>query len=493
MNGTGAPTAAAPSTPTWLRAFPLLFGLVLGVCLVKFGNPVVLDTRIEAPVSAGEWWTQAWPVRWAFPLLLAVSVAGLAFGRPATRLRESGLPVGFVLLPFLWIGWQFLAADSTEDRLLSSTTLRQLAGVATCFAVGWIALAPGMRRSLLWVGLLLGLLFCLNRAAQQRLFEFRQDHDALVEGQATGWTNYAPALLDQMRRDGLLVSTNGLEVVNPAILDKMRRARVNGTLVYPNALAGVVLLLLPAALAVLAAATVGMKASVRRLLLGVVLLLGAAVLFWTGSKAGWLVAIAVGTLWLALQPIPARLRLMLAGVVLVGGLGVFGLRFAGYFAQGATSATARADYWKAALRNTREHPLLGSGPGTFQRPYQRLKAPESEMTRLVHNDFLEQATDSGVPGFLLYVGWVGWGLWILGVRHARVAGGSSGTIPVETAVFYGLLAWFLHGTAEFGLYIPASAWTAFTLFGALAGEGRGTAAGAGAGVGSRADAVAPAA
>jgi len=27
--------------------------------------------------------------------------------------------------------------------------------------------------------------------------------------------------------------------------------------------------------------------------------------------------------------------------------------------------------------------------------------------------------------------------------------------------------WFTHGLAEFGLYIPASAWTAFTLAGAL--------------------------
>jgi hypothetical protein len=38
---------------------------------------------------------------------------------------------------------------------------------------------------------------------------------------------------------------------------------------------------------------------------------------------------------------------------------------------------------------------------------------------------------------------------------------------LELAVFMGLLGWFTHGLAEFGLYIPASAWTAFTLAGAL--------------------------
>jgi O-antigen ligase len=176
---------------------------------------------------------------------------------------------------------------------------------------------------------------------------------------------------------------------------------------------------------------------------------------------------------------------------LAGGLGLFGLRFAGYFAKGATSAVARADYWKAAVQNTREHPVWGSGPGTFQRPYARLKAPESEMARLVHNDFLEQATDSGLPGFVLYTAWIGGLLWTLGRRitasqtlgsplskespadslNSDASGWKSWPEAdrrrLEWAVFMGLLGWFTHGLAEFGLYIPASAWTAFTLAGAL--------------------------
>ena len=155
---------------------------------------------------------------------------------------------------------------------------------------------------------------------------------------------------------------------------------------------------------------------------------------------------------------------LLVALLLAGGLGLFGLRFAGYFAKGATSAVARADYWKAALQNTREHPLWGSGPGTFQRPYARLKAPESEMARLVHNDFLEQATDSGWPGFAVYTAWIGALLWTLGRRVTRAAGldetppspalastGGWKTWPeadrrrLELAVFIGLLGWFTHG------------------------------------------------
>jgi hypothetical protein len=53
-----------------------------------------------------------------------------------------------------------------------------------------------------------------------------------------------------------------------------------------------------------------------------------------------------------------------------------------------------------------------------------------------------------------------WNAWPEADRHR-----------LEWAVFLGLLGWFTHGFAEFGLYIPASAWTAFTLAGALLASG----------------------
>ena len=39
--------------------------------------------------------------------------------------------------------------------------------------------------------------------------------------------------------------------------------------------------------------------------------------------------------------------------------------------------------------------------------------------------------------------------------------------PMTFAIFIGLLGWFVQGIGEFGLYIPALAWTAFTLLGCL--------------------------
>jgi len=158
---------------------------------------------------------------------------------------------------------------------------------------------------------------------------------------------------------------------------------------------------------------------------------------------------------------PARWKWAVLVLVLAVGLTAFGLRFRHYFASGATSVGARFDYWRAAGMNTLDHPLLGSGPGTFQRPYARLKRPESEMARLTHNDYLEQFTDSGVFGGLTYLAWIGLILATIGRRTWREAQ------PVGLAVFIGLLGWWVQGFSEFGLYIPALAWPAFALAGAM--------------------------
>jgi O-antigen ligase len=90
-----------------------------------------------------------------------------------------------------------------------------------------------------------------------------------------------------------------------------------------------------------------------------------------------------------------------------------------------------------------------------------LKAPDAEMARLVHNDYLEQFSDSGLMGGISYLSWIGLLLWTL-----RRRGWKSGDW-FESAIFLGLLGWFAQGTIEFGLYVPALAWTAFTLSGCL--------------------------
>jgi O-antigen ligase len=142
-------------------------------------------------------------------------------------------------------------------------------------------------------------------------------------------------------------------------------------------------------------------------------------------------------------------------------LGAFGYRFAGYFRQGATSVAARFDYWRAAIQIAVSSPTTGTGPGTFQIPYAKIKSPDAEMARLAHNDFLQQGSDSGILGFLTYVG--------VFVATIPTLYRKTKDSQLAFAIWLGLAAWAIHSTVEFGLYIPAVAWSAFTLMGWLHG------------------------
>src|SRR5487761_2713263 len=99
-----------------------------------------------------------------------------------------------------------------------------------------------------------------------------------------------------MKQEHVIISTNGVDVANPAILAKFAKGRVNGTLVYPNALAGLVLLLFPASLVLVIGSTKRLRPSIRALAIALTLFLGLAGFFWTGSKLGWLIAMFLGGL-----------------------------------------------------------------------------------------------------------------------------------------------------------------------------------------------------
>ena len=106
--------------------------------------------------------------------------------------------------------------------------------------------------------------------------------------------------------------------------------------------------------------------------------LGLACLYWSGSKAGWLIAIALLGAWFLHLPVPGKLKLGLAGAAMMLGLAGFAVKYADYFDRGATSVGARFGYWRAAAQTAMEKPLLGTGPGTFQLAYKRHRAPGAE-------------------------------------------------------------------------------------------------------------------
>lgn len=414
--------------------FAGLFGLFLGLALLKFGNPILLDHLVGTPQSIEEWRAFAWPVRFGYMGLAGVTLAGLA--SLGLRPGRTPAPAWLFGLFVTWLVWQGVATLVSAESALSRVVVVHFLACGVCFGLGHFLLSRVAQPRTFWLCLVAGWIGVLGMAFDQHF-----------------------GGLEATRR--MILSNPQAHPMSPEYLARIQSNRVFSTLVYPNALAGVILLILP--LASVLAWNYGERWGRRgsALLAGLFALAGLAVLVWSGSKAGWLIAMALALFLLFDGPLSRRTKLLLAAGFLVAGLTAFGFVYREKLSRGATSVSARFDYWTAATQGFLERPILGHGPGLFKRVYARKKRPESEMAQLAHNDYLQQATDSGLPGFVAYAGFVV-GALTLGFRHRK-----SWNAALPMAVWLGLAAWFVQGLLEFGLYIPASAWCAFALLGWL--------------------------
>src|ERR1041385_2373007 len=181
--------ASATSTKklTVNEIYALVFGAFLGLAMVKFGNPAILDSKIVRPVSLHDYWTDAWPLPWGNWLLVMFALFGaaLVFAKkihwPGTR--------WLWILPTVWFCWQLVSASRTVDKQLTALTLWQLGGCVACYFLGALVIGRGRGWRLMLIGLLAAFTFCLVRAVNQRLFEFPRDRQFLLESQLNGWTN----------------------------------------------------------------------------------------------------------------------------------------------------------------------------------------------------------------------------------------------------------------------------------------------------------------
>jgi O-antigen ligase len=435
---------AGPAKPEGLlpHVFPCAFGLFLGLCLLKFGNPPITEKYVLSPSGFWEFLIgYPWPIAWAYGLLVLVSVSGMLIAR-----WQSTAPRWLVALPLVWLVWQFVATAHSVDASLTAYTAKHLAACVLCFYLGYFSLSRLGRMHLFWPGLFLGFMIVVAVGWEQQL-------GGLKESRLYFFTYVYP----QMKE------------VAPEFIKKISSDRIFSTQFYPNSLAGVLLLLLPVTLTAISRLRRSLTPAARWFLIGLVATASLACLYWSGSKGGWLLMMLLGLIALLRLPFQRRLKIMLVSVILVFGLAGFFWRYATFFKKGATSVSARFDYWRAALDTAKNHPLLGTGPGTFALAYEKIKKPESEMARLVHNDYLEQASDSGWVGCLLYsVFIVGALIWSY-PRAGSAATADSGDWPAF-AVWLGVLGWSLQSLAEFGLYLPALAWPAFTFLGCLLGR-----------------------
>lgn len=413
--------------------FAALAGACFGLVVLKVGNPVVLEHLLAPPSTTEEVIYQSWPTSWGCAVLTVACLAASAVVR-----FQTSAPKWAVYLPLVWFGWQLLAATQTVDATLTRLALAHFTACMASFYLGLFALSRVRRLDIFWAGLAAGFLAVL-------FVGLMQHHGGLEE----------------TRR--FLYESGEWQKMSPDLRARMSSDRIFATLVYPNAFAGVILLLLPVTLALATRITERLGNIFRGVIVGSVAYLGIACLVWSGSKAGWLIALGFGLVVVGRMDMPRKVKL--GFVVLVAGLGLagFAIKFDEYFRKGARSVGARFEYWQAALQTAESHPMFGTGPGTFAVSYKRLKRPEAEMARLAHNDFLQQASDSGWIGFLAYLAIITGSLVLLYRDSNKFK--PVGWFPA----WLGVTGWAAQSVVEFGLYIPALAWPSFLMLGWLWG------------------------
>ena len=413
------------------RVVPLALGMWVGISLLKFGNPIILDKLVTPPATGAEFLYWSWPFLWGCLISTIVLVLSLAAAR--WRLPTQTAAKALFWLPAAWLGWQFLAGTRSVAPHLTQPTLVHFTITIAGFYTGYFALSNSRGLRLFWFPVLFAFAWALFQGFDQHYGGLEATRKAFYEQE--NWRSYPEEYLK-----------------------KMQTNRIFGTLVYPNAFATIILMLCPVLVYYLW--TLGEKwpRVLRAVLCGVLGYMAVACLVWTGSKGGWLVGlIAAGAMLLQL---PAKRTIKISAVVAVAviGLAAFFVKYGAYFQKGAPSVGARFTYWNAAWETANANPWFGTGPGTFAEPYAKIKPPDAEMARLAHNDYLEQASDSGWLGFLLYLSAIFGALGFL-YRY------SSSETWVFKLILLGLFAWALQSGIEFGLYIPAISWPAFLLLG----------------------------
>ena len=344
-----------------LSLFMALAGVFFLIVVVKLGVPVVLDTAVLPPESwkdaifGSSWYT--WPVKWGYALMIPVLLSGLF------AIRWKPLPAKrrwLLLLPLLWLGWQFVAATGSIAPKLTAAVVAHFSVCVVMFYLGFFALRGVRNPWPVWAGLGLACCWTLHIAMEQHFGGLEATRRQILEGKA----------------------------IDPMLAKGHDITRVFGTFMYPNALAAGLLLLLPVSVVFVWQAVPKVRAGIRVLFVAILGGCGLACLYWSGSKAAWLFMVLLGVLALGHSPLRMSWkRVLIYGLLTLGFIG-FTIKYVDSASRGKKSMVARTIYWQAALRVFGEHPVIGTGPGTFGTAYKQILPPNAEWARLTHNDYL---------------------------------------------------------------------------------------------------------
>jgi len=120
------------------------------------------------------------------------------------------------------------------------------------------------------------------------------------------------------------------------------------------------------------------------------------------------------------------------------------------------TADTRLAIWRDTLHLIGRYPLLGSGFGTFPVAYTPFQtAFPAKIVNHAHNDYLELASDLGLPGAIFFFAMV---MALLRRAVLRFQDGGEGFAPTAALGCAGsILGLLLVSLTDFNLYIPANA------------------------------------
>ena len=132
---------------------------------------------------------------------------------------------------------------------------------------------------------------------------------------------------------------------------------------------------------------------------------------------------------------------------------------------GQSLGSQRYDFWRVALKEFAQHPVVGIGADNFQETYLRLRHSDEEPF-YPHSTEFRALLDTGVVGGLLLAGAIVAALWAAGRAMRRRAGLGAAAATGAVATF---AYWLFHSSVDWLWEFPALAGSAFALLGLAAG------------------------
>ncbi len=264
------------------------------------------------------------------------------------------------------------------------------------------------------------------------------------------------ATLDWLQQGGA-----GEEAIHHNVLSRLKGGRAFGTFIYPNSLAGFLLLSIPLSIALVVSQTKKVHQLVL-MVIPLILILCLGVTFSKGAFIAALFAFVIYFIWHKREKHPTvKHRTLWNGIAVVFFAFVFYYHDFILHRLDMPTLSYRFDYWIAGLKMILNYPIAGSGLGTYGVLYPLFKSVEAQDTQLAHNDYLEIVTETGAIGFiLLAIAFIY--IFIKGLKNLHQQ-------PLlNQALFWGLFAIGLHHFVDFDLFVAGIGGWEFVLLGLFA-------------------------